>query len=83
MGYQPMDKSKIFDTRVDIIITAYFDKRPMDSDNIGAKLYIDPLKFIVITDDNPKYVRRVSVQSEMDRANPRLEIEILPIDKIK
>ncbi len=80
MGIHPMDKTKMFQGRVDIVVTAFFDKRPLDSDNIGAKIYIDPLKLVLIMDDNPKYVRRVSSQSEIDRENPRLEIVLTPVD---
>lgn len=81
LGLRPMNKDHIFNNRVDIIITAYFDKRPLDSDNIGAKLYIDPLKFVLLHDDSPKYVRSTKTISEIDRDNPRLEIEIIPVDK--
>jgi hypothetical protein len=61
----------------DIIITAYFDKRPLDPDNICAKLYIDGLKGSIIKDDAKKYVRSVKTVSEIDRKNPRVEIDII------
>ena len=70
----------MFDCRVDILVTAYFDKRCLDSSNIVLKIYEDALKGIVIKDDSHKYVRRVSTQSEIDRSGSRVEIEIFPID---
>ncbi len=62
--------------RVDIHITAYFDKRPLDPDNICAKLYVDGLVPNIIENDTRQYVRKVTVQSEIDRDNPRVEIEL-------
>ncbi len=76
MGYQPLDKTKMFDQPVAIMVTAYFKDRPLDADNIGAKLYIDALKFICILDDGPKYVTAVTTKSRVDRLNPRVEIDI-------
>lgn len=83
MGIHPFDKTKMFEGRVDIVVIAYFQNRSLDPDNICSKIYIDPLKFSLLHDDTPKYVRRVSTQSEIDKENPRLEIEIIPIDKNK
>lgn len=63
--------------RVDIHITAYFDKRPLDSSNICAKMYEDGLiKAAIIVDDSPEWVRKVTVQSEIDKDNPRVEIKV-------
>ena len=76
MGYRPLDKTKMFTKPVEIDVTAYFKNRPLDADNIGAKLYIDALKFICIMDDGPKYVRSVTTKSRVDTLNPRVEIEI-------
>ncbi len=76
MGYRPLDKTKMFTKPVEIDVTAYFKNRPLDADNIGAKLYIDALKFICIMDDGPKYVRAVTTRSRVDSLNPRVEIEI-------
>lgn len=76
MGYRPLDKTKMFTKPVEIDVTAYFKNRPLDADNIGAKLYIDALKFICIMDDGPKYVRAVTTRSRVDSQNPRVEIEI-------
>lgn len=63
--------------KVDIYITAYFDKRPYDSDNVPAKLYIDGLKAVgLMTDDTIQYLGWAATKSEVDRDNPRVEIEI-------
>ncbi len=77
-GYQPETAIEpiMFENRVDIIVTVYFKNRPYDSDNCCVKPYIDGLIGIVLKDDTRKYVRRVSTQSEIDKENPRMEIEI-------
>ena len=74
MPYQHSDFMK--DGRVDIIVTAYFKNRPLDPDNICSKLYIDGLVGNVIEDDTREFVRRVSTQSEVDKENPRVEIDV-------
>jgi len=65
--------------RVDIHITAYFKNRPQDPDNIASKLYIDGLVGHVIEDDTREFVRKVTVQSEIDKENPRVEIEVVEV----
>ena len=62
--------------RVDIHITAYFKNKPQDPDNICSKMYIDGLIGTLIADDTREYVRKVTVQSEVDKENPRVEIEV-------
>ena len=66
--------------RVDIHITAYFKCRPQDPDNICSKMYIDGLIGNAIVDDTREFVRKVTVQSEIDKDNPRVEIEITEIE---
>jgi hypothetical protein len=66
-----------FTERVDITITTYFKSSPMDPDNICSKFYIDGLKGMVIQDDSYKYIKSVKNVVEIDRENPRMEIEIL------
>ena len=66
-----------FKGRVDITITAYFKNKPQDPDNICSKLYIDGLIGNLIEDDTREYVRKVTTISEIDRENPRVEIEVL------
>lgn len=78
MGFKPMGES-IFKELVDILVVAYFKNRPIDPDNIGAKLYIDPLKFTLIQDDTRKFVRNVTTRSEIDAENPRVEITITQV----
>ena len=69
--------------RVDIHITAYFENRAYDPDNICAKLYIDGLvKLEIIANDTRAYIRCVTTQSEIDKENPRLEIEITEIKDV-
>ena len=65
---------------VNITLIAFFSGRPLDPDNICAKLYIDGLKGWLIADDDRRHVRSVRVVSEVDRANPRLEIEVRPAE---
>ena len=67
----------IFENRVDILITVYFESNPQDSDNICEKFYVDGLIGIWLANDTREYVRRVSTQSEIDKKNPRMEIEIV------
>lgn len=69
-----------FKGRVDVSITVYAEKRPVDSDNICAKLYIDALKGWWFNDDTPDYIRTVSTQSEVDKEDPRTEIVVTQIE---
>jgi hypothetical protein len=69
-------KPQLFLHPVDITITAYFNKRVLDPDNIVGKLYIDGLKGLLITDDTYEYVRSVKTISAVDKQNPRVEIDI-------
>lgn len=65
-----------FVNAVAITVRAYFNRRPLDADNIVAKLYVDGLCGRLIADDSPKHVRRVTTESRVDRKRPRVEIEI-------
>ncbi len=65
-----------FKNKVNIIVTAYFDHSPFDSDNIPAKLYVDGLRERVLENDNHTYVHKVTTLSEIDTSNPRVEIDI-------
>lgn len=62
--------------RFDIHTTVYFKNKPQDSDNICDKFYIDGLIGTVLVDDDRRYVRKTTTQSEIDRKNPRVEIAI-------
>lgn len=75
------EQRKLIIGKVDLLITAYFDKRPYDSSNICAKLYEDGLKGIVLINDTPKHVGYVATKSEIDKYNPRVEIDIIWSDK--
>lgn len=70
-----------YETPVHITVTVYFANRPMDADNIAAKLYIDGLSPRVIADDSPKYVRSVRTVSLVDKSAPRVEIQIEPVEQ--
>lgn len=68
--------------RVDILITAYFKDRPLDASNIFLKIYEDGLKGVVIADDSRAYVRCIGGRSEIDKFNPRVEIELIEVEEI-
>lgn len=69
-----------FTTPVHITVRAYFadGRRLLDADNIASKFYIDALIGWYIEDDTPTYVSSVCTSSQMDRDNPRVEIQITP-----
>lgn len=75
---QGITKDHMFKQKVDIDLVAYFKNRPLDSDNIPVKFYIDGLKGILIEEDSPKFVGRASSTSLIDSTNPRVEIDIAP-----
>lgn len=72
------EQRKMVTGKVDIFTTVYFRNYPYDSDNIAAKPYIDGLKGIILPDDTRKYVGFTATKSEVDKAKPRVEIEIRP-----
>jgi|SRR5579871_391525 len=78
-GITPQSKMFLFTQPVNISITAYFKNRPLDSDNICDKPYIDGLREILIRDDSRKYVKKVTTISEIDDKEPRVEIDIEPV----
>lgn len=69
-----------FQGRVDIDVVVYADSRPMDPDNVCAKLYVDALKGWWIEDDTRQYVRIISTGVEIDKDNPRTEITATQIE---
>lgn len=75
----------LIDYKVSITIVAYYKKTHIDSDNIPAKLYIDGLKGIVISDDSPYYVGSVTTESIKieEGEKERVEIEITRYKKKK
>lgn len=71
------EQAQVYTERVDIHIHAYYDSKPVDSDNVEIKLYVDGLKGWYIFDDDIKHVRTVSSTAYMaDKC--RVEIEITP-----
>ena len=77
MGIQP---GTTCNKKVTIDVVGYFDSRPLDSDNVAVKPFIDGLKGWLLVDDSPKYVGRVSTDSRIDKANPRVEITLTEVE---
>ena len=66
-----------FSRPVHIIIVSYKRARPIDADNIMAKLYIDALRGAgLLVDDDPAHLAGVTTISRVDRDYPRIEIDI-------
>lgn len=53
----------VFDRPVCITMTAYFEGRPLDASNLTLKLFEDGLVGTVLSDDNPRFVAEVRLQS--------------------
>lgn len=66
----------MIDYPVNIKVTLFYTKTHIDSDNIPAKIYIDGLKGMIISNDDPRYVGTVSTRSQKTTGKNRLEIEI-------
>lgn len=70
----------MFTRPVNITLIAYYQgdskHKLIDSPNIYSKPYIDGLIGWLIVDDAPLYVRRTATESRIDKARPRLEIQI-------
>jgi Holliday junction resolvase RusA-like endonuclease len=71
-------------SRVNIIITWYEPNRRRDPDNIsggGTKLILDGLVVAgTIKDDSQRYINSIEHRFEVDRDNPRVEIEIQEVN---
>lgn len=68
--------------RVDITITWYEPNRRRDPDNVvgGTKFIMDGLVAGgAIKDDSQRYVNSITHRFEVDRENPRVEIEIIGV----
>jgi len=65
---------------VDVTVTVFFDRMPLDADNIPAKLYVDALRPWLLTDDDRRFVRSVRTVTEVDVKQPRVEIRIEAVD---
>ena len=66
-----------FERPVHVTIRSYKRARAIDADNVAAKLYIDALKACgVLVDDDPRYVDSVTTVSRVDKAKPRVEIDV-------
>jgi len=63
----------------ELIFTFYFYNRPLDNLNCAgiAKMCEDGLVTGgILQDDNPKYVKSVTLISKVDKNNPRITIEL-------
>jgi hypothetical protein len=80
MGIGPGDTCN---NKVAITVVGYFDKRPLDSSNISAKLFEDALKGWLIEDDSPQYVESMTTISRVDKLNPRVEITLIEVLEAK
>ena len=72
------EQAHVYKERVDIHVHAYYDSKPVDSDNVEAKVYIDGLKGWWIADDDMEHVRTVSTTAHM-ADNCYVMIEIMPV----
>ena len=72
-------KAAVFDCPVAIHYRAYMKGRLPDCSNLCVKPYEDALIGWYIKDDDPKHVRRVTLEVIHDKKDPRLEIEIIPV----
>lgn len=69
--------------KVNITITWYEPNMRRDIDNIsaGQKFILDALvKAGVIENDSQKYVKRITHDFEVDKENPRVEVEITEVE---
>lgn len=69
-----------FERPVKITMTAYYAHNPIDASNICSKIYEDGLKGWMIVDDSPEFVYSMTTISRIDKARPRLEIEVEAIE---
>jgi len=70
--------------KVALVITWYEPDHRRDPDNImaGQKFILDALVHAgVIPNDSQKYVRGIVHRFKVDRKNPRIEVEIVDIEK--
>lgn len=70
--------------QVNIIITWYEPNEKRDPDNImaGQKFILDALVHAgVIPNDSQKYIQGILHRFRVDRENPRIEVEILDMEK--
>ena len=70
--------------RVDLVITWHEPDQRRDPDNImaGQKFILDGLVAAgTIPNDSQKYVRGIMHRFEVDRQTPRVEVEIVDIEK--
>jgi crossover junction endodeoxyribonuclease RusA len=67
-------KGKVLKEDIEIKVDLYFkDKRRRDIDNYG-KILLDSLEGIIVEDD--KQIKKMTITKNIDKENPRIEIEI-------
>lgn len=71
---------QVFAGQVDITVTVFFDKRPLDADNVPAKFYVDACKGWILEDDDQHHVRSVRTVSLLDPQQPRVVIDVRPVE---
>ena len=69
--------------KVEVHIIYYFkDYKRRDLDNILMKFLLDPLvKLGIIKDDDFKCIKKIIIAGDVDKANPRTEINIISLDE--
>lgn len=67
-------RMRYFDKTVDISIIAHC-RKPIDPDNICAKIIIDPLKGRLFKDDSCKYINSITLKTIKDK-NDFIEVII-------
>lgn len=78
-AYFDPDEAQPFTVPVDIDLYVFFANRPLDADNIPAKLYIDALKGLLLVDDDRRFVRSVRTVTDVDKRHPRVTIMVTPV----
>lgn len=75
--------AKLVEGEVHVTVKYFFkDKRKRDIDNYSPKLIMDGLVGAkIIEDDNSNVVRRISVEMDYDKDNPRTEVIVTPYTK--
>lgn len=77
-------KLKPIQSQVDIKFTWLCANKKRDKDNItaGQKFIIDALKDTgIIKNDGWKYIRDITHRVDLDRKNPRIEVELTEVQK--
>ena len=69
--------------QVDVLITWHCQNKRRDKDNItaGTKFILDALQTTgIIQNDNWKGIGKITHDIQLDRKNPRIEVELIPVE---